>query len=101
MRAGSGPSYVTLSCPQLHEALRVAISPPVGWDLDHGLVVTASISLGRQVRVRGSKTAMPNPSTPRRSDPGCPFAPASSSPLRSATVEAPAYPLRYTFRACT
>jgi hypothetical protein len=26
MRSGSGPSYVTLSFPQLHEALRVAIS---------------------------------------------------------------------------
>jgi hypothetical protein len=49
MRAGSGPSYVTLSFPQLHEDLRVAISPPVRWDLDHGFVFTASISLGRQL----------------------------------------------------
>jgi hypothetical protein len=29
----------------LHEALRVAISPPVCWDLDHAFVLTASISL--------------------------------------------------------
>jgi hypothetical protein len=29
IRSGSGPSYVTLSFPQLHEALRVAIFPPI------------------------------------------------------------------------
>jgi hypothetical protein len=27
LRSGSGPSVVTLSCPQLHDALRVVTSP--------------------------------------------------------------------------
>lgn len=36
-----------LSCPQLHEDLRVAISPPIRCDLDHGVV----LDYGRRSRL--------------------------------------------------
>jgi hypothetical protein len=41
-----GPFVRNAELPQLHEALRVAISPPVRCDHDHGVVLTAPISLG-------------------------------------------------------
>ena len=42
MRSGSGPSYVRLSCPQLQEALRVAIPPLLQGD-NVGMGVTVGV----------------------------------------------------------
>ena len=62
MRSGSGPSDATLSFPQLHEALRVAIAPPVRCDpyavalLASGAVLSSTTYA--TISARGKKTRL-------------------------------------------